>query len=89
MKSPDLIALLPVDEEMAHRQEWHHMPLKSLLQRLNEKSNGRVLRADMIQRGGVAQFEQEAREFMSEAEWRRFRKTFEPGKLYIDLTIEG
>jgi hypothetical protein len=89
MKSPDLIALLPVDEEMAHRQEWHHMPLKSLLRRLNEKSSGRVLRADMMQRGGPAQFEQEAREYMSEAEWRRFRETFEPGELYIDLTIEG
>jgi hypothetical protein len=88
MKSPDLCALLPVDEQMAHRQEWHHMPLKSLLQRLNEKARGRVLRADMAQRGGLAQFENEALAFMSAAEWARFRKTFKVEDLYIDLMIE-
>jgi hypothetical protein len=51
MERPDLVALLPVDEEMAHRpkggnpQGWD-MPFGPLLDRLRQKTQGRVLRAD-------------------------------------------
>lgn len=40
------IAAIPVDEEMARKRRWNSMPLPSLLERLKEKTGGRVLRTD-------------------------------------------
>jgi hypothetical protein len=40
------IALIPVDHEMAVKKGWGNLPLRQLEQRLSEKTNGRVLRAD-------------------------------------------
>jgi len=51
MERPDLVAMVPVDEAMAHRPKggnpdgWD-MPFPPLLVRLQEKARGRVLRAD-------------------------------------------
>ena len=51
MERPDLVAMVPVDETMAHRPKggnpdgWD-MPFPPLLARLKEKARGRVLRAD-------------------------------------------
>jgi hypothetical protein len=44
---PDFIAMLPVDEAVAHDQKkWTHMPLASLVQALVDRTAGRVLRID-------------------------------------------
>jgi beta-lactamase superfamily II metal-dependent hydrolase len=51
MERPDLVAMIPVDEPMAHRPKggnpdgWD-MPFAPLLERLKVKTRGRVLRAD-------------------------------------------
>jgi glyoxylase-like metal-dependent hydrolase (beta-lactamase superfamily II) len=45
MDSPDLVAMLPVDEETAANKNWD-MPFDPLLKRLKQKTGGRVLRAD-------------------------------------------
>ncbi len=51
MDRPDLVAMVPVDEAMAHRPKggnpdgWD-MPFAPLLERLKAKTRGRVLRAD-------------------------------------------
>ena len=51
MERPDLVAMIPVDEQMAHRPKggnpdgWD-MPFAPLLDRLKAKTRGRVLRAD-------------------------------------------
>lgn len=45
MQSPELTALLPVDEGQAERKHWE-MPCPPLLHRLEEKAEGRVLRTD-------------------------------------------
>ena len=51
MARPDLVAMIPVDEQMAHRPKggnpdgWD-MPFSPLLERLKAKTRGRVLRAD-------------------------------------------
>ena len=47
MTSPQLIAMIPVDEQMAHKKKWA-MPFASLLSRLEERTRGRVIRADRI-----------------------------------------
>jgi metallo-beta-lactamase superfamily protein len=51
MERPDLVAMIPVDERMAHKPKggnpdgWD-MPFAPLLERLKAKAHGRVLRAD-------------------------------------------
>lgn len=47
MLSPELTAMIPVDEYTAHEiKGWRRMPFLPLLDRLSEKANGRVLRLD-------------------------------------------
>lgn len=45
MERPDLVALVPVDESQAGQKNWA-MPFPPLLQRLQAKCAGRVVRAD-------------------------------------------
>jgi hypothetical protein len=45
MQSPDLVAMMPVDQSQADRKEWA-MPFPPLLDRLQVKTRGRILRAD-------------------------------------------
>ena len=43
----DLVAMLPVDEDVAHtKKHWTQMPLTSLIQDLVDRTGGRVLRVD-------------------------------------------
>src|SRR5258708_23591952 len=84
MESPELVAMIPVSEKMAKKQRWNHMPLKSLVKRLNEKAHGRVLRVDM--KGNDIS---RASDLMSQAEWNRFRKATNADRLYIEYTIAG
>lgn len=47
MTSPELIAFVPVDERVAHEvKNWNDMPFEPLLERLYEKTEGRVIRLD-------------------------------------------
>jgi beta-lactamase superfamily II metal-dependent hydrolase len=45
MTSEELVAMIPVNEAMAKAQEWE-MPLPSLLTRLKERTQGRVIQLD-------------------------------------------
>jgi hypothetical protein len=45
MTNRDLVAMIPVEEGRAKSLDWA-MPFPSLLQRLEEKTRGRVIRAD-------------------------------------------
>jgi hypothetical protein len=40
------VAMIPVDEAMAKKKRWNHMPLNELVGALEEKAKGVVLRAD-------------------------------------------
>lgn len=46
MTNPDLVAMIPVQEEFARKTKHWNMPFPSLLARLLEKTKGRVFRAD-------------------------------------------
>lgn len=47
MTSPDLMALLPVDEDVAHNKKgWVRMPFIPLMTELRNRTKGRILRAD-------------------------------------------
>ena len=46
MTSPELVAMIPVNEEFARDKKHWDMPFQPLLERLKERTRGRVLRAD-------------------------------------------
>ena len=46
MVSDDLVAMIPVDHEMAVKKKWGRMPLPELVGRLATKTKGRLLRVD-------------------------------------------
>jgi hypothetical protein len=82
MQSSELTTMIPVDETQAEKKDWL-MPFSPLLTRLNEKTRGRVLRADKDL--------PERPEFGSEGEWDNFIDRIEidsgPEKLWIEYTI--
>lgn len=45
MQSPDLVAMIPLDQDFAHRKDWD-MPFTGLYNRLAEKTKGRILQSD-------------------------------------------
>ena len=48
MASPNLVAMIPVDEEWANQEKhWEH-PAEKLLERLKEKTRNRIIRTDKI-----------------------------------------
>ena len=79
MTSPDLVAMIPVNREMALKKRWD-MPFDPLLQRLEEKTSHRVMRVDDAypkqQPGG-----------MSNAAWQSFKINFEETRLYMQYTV--
>ena len=46
MTSDDLVAFIPVVEEEAKKNRWMNMPFKPLVERLQKKTAGRILRSD-------------------------------------------
>jgi hypothetical protein len=83
MESPDLVAMIPVDGEKAEDKEWA-MPFPPLLTRLEEKTKGRIIRADT----GLPA---ERPERLSPSEWESFRANVEkdPSGLWIQYTVTG
>jgi hypothetical protein len=86
MERPDLVAMIPVDETMAHRpkggnpQGWD-LPFPPLLVRLRQKTQGRILRAD----AGFPRVEDLAR--LSRAEREGFRERGAETDLYVEITV--
>jgi hypothetical protein len=84
MTDPELVAMIPVDEAMAHKPKggnpagWD-MPFAPLLQSLLEKAKGRVLRADS---GAPPQSPR-----LSPEEWKEFEKRCTITPDYVELTI--
>lgn len=89
MESPDLVAMIPVDEDWASKREWEH-PAEKLLQRLREKTRGRVIRADEIPPGDEPP---EKPDEATESEWEAFVGQLDwdrsPHKLWIQYTVPG
>lgn len=82
MGEQGLVAMIPVDEQLAKKLRWR-MPYEPLLNRLIEKTRGRVIRGDT----GLPTREQA--QALTDVEWQRFRAaTVESdNSLYIDYTI--
>lgn len=87
MESTELVAMLPVHQEWANKQGWHH-PDEKVLARLLQRARGRVIRSDTIPDSDSLAPPDESRE----AEWEPFRKHLawdkSPDKRWIQYTIE-
>lgn len=69
MESPNLVAMIPVDQQWANDEmHWEH-PAEKLLDRLKEKTRGRIIRTDEIPSEG--QKPPKPRE-ATESEWEAF-----------------
>jgi hypothetical protein len=84
MESGDLVALIPVHQEMAKKKKWS-MPFPPLYNRLLEKTNGRVLRIDDEENIE----DREAPDGISRSQWKAFQRSVEDTELYYEITIEG
>jgi hypothetical protein len=81
MAGRDLVAMIPVDHEMAKKKRWNHMPLEALVAALESKTKGRVLRID-----DKEPLKTRPRpEGVSEAEWRAFLNRAEETELYYEV----
>ena len=79
MTSPDLVAMIPVNREMALKKRWD-MPFDPLLQRLEEKTSHRVMRVDDA-------YPKQQPVGMSNAAWQSFKANFEETQLYMQYTV--
>ncbi len=88
MERPDLVALLPVDEAMAHRPKGRNplgwdMPFAPLLDRLRHKTEGRILRAD----SGIPAAEDLDR--LNPGDREAFEQRRRETALYVEVTVEA
>ncbi len=89
MTSPDLVAMIPVDEVWAcgKNPPWQH-PAKTLLQKLTDRTRGRIIRSDQIPRGDEPPQRPAA---ATQAEWDRFIQALEwdrtPDRLWVQFTV--
>jgi hypothetical protein len=86
MENPDLVAMISVDEEWAHRRKWMH-PWQPLEKRLFEMTRGRVIRSDQVRLKGLLPRPPE----IPEQEWNTFAQCIDWEKsqdpLWIQYTI--
>jgi len=80
MTNPELVAMLPVDQEFAEKSGWR-MPDPRLLDRLLLATRGRLLRSDRPFPGRP--------EFAAAGEWNAFREAvvFDPDGLRVDFRL--
>jgi hypothetical protein len=83
MQSSELVAFISVDEKFSKSQGWGH-PEKPVVDRLNVKARGRVIRSDKI----PAAAPPEKPENISAAEWKAFLANLSWDKTTDKLWIE-
>ena len=87
MTSNELVALIPVDEDMARNKKHWDMPFPALLKRLEQKTKGRIIRADRT----VSDLKQSRNpNTISAAEWQDFLSKVssdQNDKLYVEYRI--
>jgi hypothetical protein len=92
MISPGLVAMLPVDEKIAHdKKHWLRMPFQPLLERLGKKTEGRILRADQQPaarpKAAAAGGKAKADDPLTRAQFSPEKFTGSDRSLYVDYTL--
>lgn len=86
MENDELFAMIPVNEKWATEEmEWEH-PAEKLLERLEEKTKGRIIRTDGIPSGSE---ELKKPRGIGRKEWKDFtdRLKWNKNGLWIQYTI--
>lgn len=82
MTSPELTALIPVDEEFAETIQGWDIPYAKLLENIKEKSRHRVLRSDMRNNSTLNKPND-----LSTAVWNDFKNRVDDQESFIDYTV--
>ncbi|WP_035350959.1 hypothetical protein [Edaphobacter aggregans] len=86
MTKDGLVAMIPVDHAMALKKRWGKMPLPELVDHLNDRAHGRVLRIDDA--ATTAEQLRDACPPSSSAEdWNVFTDRISVTDLYFELSI--
>ena len=83
MTSPELVAMIPVDEDYADKIKGWTMPHPPLYTRINEKTRGRVLRADKEWPKPSSQ----CPPGLSKQDWQAFKGATTATALFIDYVL--
>jgi beta-lactamase superfamily II metal-dependent hydrolase len=81
-----LVALIPVDHDMAVKKHWDRMPLPDLVQSIKERTHGRVLQVDdkVMTEADLSTLKPD--EVKSE-DWEKFTKRINVTDLYYEILI--
>jgi len=84
MTSSELTAMIPVNHDMAVKKRWGKMPLPELVDRIEEKTEGRVLRVDDKVKAAkdLAKLKPKA---AADADWKRFTDRVTVDPLYFEI----
>lgn len=84
MVSGGLMAMIPVDHAMAVKKRWGRMPLPELVDRIKEKSRGRVLSIDdaVSNSGDLAKLKPPD---VTAADWQAFASQVRVTDLYYEI----
>jgi hypothetical protein len=86
MTSSGISAMIPVDHAMAVKKRWGKMPLPELVDRIEEKTGGRVLRVD----DQIATQDDLAKKKPKDADdagWKQFTDRVTVDKLFFEMTF--
>ena len=84
MVNDNLIAMIPVDHDMAVKKRWGRMPLPDLVDRIKEKTHGRVLRIDDKVKAASDLVKLKPKN-ADDKEWKQFTDRVDVTELYYEL----
>jgi hypothetical protein len=84
MTSPELVAMLPVNEEDAHANTWDKMPWLPLVKHLKGENRPASPQRILIK---MDEFPTQKPKGMSDGDWRKFNKRYEEDRFYMQYTV--
>jgi hypothetical protein len=86
MVNEGLVAMIPVDHAMAVKKRWGRMPLPELVDRIKEKTHGRVLRVDdeVKTSADLAKLKPDN---VSAGDWKQFTDRVQVTDLYYEISF--
>ncbi len=86
MVNDALVAMIPVDHDMAVKKRWGRMPLPELVDRIKEKTHGRMLKVDddVKAKEDLAKLKPAG---VSAADWQAFTDRVAVTDLYYEITV--
>jgi hypothetical protein len=86
MVNDALVAMIPVDHAMAVKKRWGRMPLPELVDRIKEKTHGRVLKVDDDVQTSADLAKLKPADVTS-ADWRQFTDRVQVSDLYYEISL--